>query len=160
MRAARLAAQYRNRFGEDAVIDVIGFRRYGHNELDEPTFTNPGMYAEVEKLPPPGEAFAARLVGSKQVDAEFIKSVEAAAQERLNAEFNATPVPAMTHLESEWEVRTDFVLLSLLIACAAVCALQYLEQSSNRSGSSKASQRWSLFHFDSRRIFAPQVGLC
>ena len=43
MRAARLAARYRAKFGEDAVIDVVGFRRHGHNELDEPSFTNPAM---------------------------------------------------------------------------------------------------------------------
>ncbi len=103
MRAARLAARFRQRFGEDAVVDVVGFRRYGHNELDEPTFTNPAMYAKIDTLAPPGVQYAQKLVKENVLQASAVEAVEKAALERLNKEFAAVPVPAMTHLEAEWE---------------------------------------------------------
>jgi 2-oxoglutarate dehydrogenase E1 component len=48
---ARLALDFRQTFGQDVVIDVFGFRRYGHNEGDEPSFTHPKMYRIIEKHP-------------------------------------------------------------------------------------------------------------
>lgn len=48
----RLAVEYRNKFHKDIMIDIIGYRYYGHNELDEPRFTQPMMYAKIEKMIP------------------------------------------------------------------------------------------------------------
>ena len=48
-RTAKLAIDYRQRFGKDIYIDLIGYRRLGHNELDEPRFTQPGMYAAIDR---------------------------------------------------------------------------------------------------------------
>ena len=50
--AARLAIAYRQRFGKDFLIDLVGYRRWGHNEGDEPAFTQPRMYATVSGHPP------------------------------------------------------------------------------------------------------------
>jgi 2-oxoglutarate dehydrogenase E1 component len=58
----RLAAAYRAKFGEDFLIDLIGYRRWGHNEGDDPSFTQPRTYALIEKKPTVRELFAAELV--------------------------------------------------------------------------------------------------
>ena len=47
-RAARLAFAYRERWGHDVLIDLIGYRRFGHNESDEPAYTQPEMYAQIK----------------------------------------------------------------------------------------------------------------
>ena len=62
MAAARLAVDYRYEFGEDIVIDLVGYRRYGHNEGDEPGYTQPLMYEEIARHPSVREQWAARLV--------------------------------------------------------------------------------------------------
>jgi 2-oxoglutarate dehydrogenase E1 component len=60
--AMRLATAYRARFGQDFLIDLIGYRRWGHNEGDDPAFTQPRIYAAVQKKPTVREQFAADLV--------------------------------------------------------------------------------------------------
>ena len=60
--AARLAHAYRQRFGKDFVIDLVGYRRWGHNEGDEPLFTQPVMYEIIKDHPTVHEVFARRLV--------------------------------------------------------------------------------------------------
>ena len=47
-KAGELAAKYRQRYGKDIVVDLICFRKHGHNELDDPTFTNPIMYKKIQ----------------------------------------------------------------------------------------------------------------
>jgi 2-oxoglutarate dehydrogenase E1 component len=59
--AIRLAAAYRERFDKDFLIDLVGYRRWGHNEGDDPSFTQPGMYATIGKKPTVRELFAADL---------------------------------------------------------------------------------------------------
>jgi 2-oxoglutarate dehydrogenase E1 component len=66
--AARLAFAYRNRFKKDIVVDVIGYRRYGHNEGDEPSFTQPRLYRTIKEHPPVRELFARKLVERSVVD--------------------------------------------------------------------------------------------
>ncbi len=46
-----IALEYREKFGKDIFIDVIGYRRYGHNELDQPNFTQPMMYKKIGNRP-------------------------------------------------------------------------------------------------------------
>src|SRR4051812_33188406 len=60
--AVRLAVAYRTRFGKDFLIDLIGYRRWGHNEGDEPSFTQPEMYRAIAELPTVREHFARDLV--------------------------------------------------------------------------------------------------
>src|SRR6185295_9830519 len=59
--AARLAFAYRAEFKRDFLIDLVGYRRYGHNEGDEPSFTQPVMYQKVNALPPVRQRWAAEL---------------------------------------------------------------------------------------------------
>ena len=67
--AVRLAMAYRERWGRDVVIDLIGYRRYGHNETDEPAYTQPTMAAEIKQHPPVSEIYAEKLVSDGIVTA-------------------------------------------------------------------------------------------
>ena len=53
---------YRERWGRDVVIDLIGYRRYGHNETDEPAYTQPKMAAQIKEHPPVSEIYAEQLI--------------------------------------------------------------------------------------------------
>jgi multifunctional 2-oxoglutarate metabolism enzyme len=59
--AVRLATDFRQTFGRDALIDLIGYRRFGHNETDEPAYTQPQMYELIKKHPPVRKLYAERL---------------------------------------------------------------------------------------------------
>ena len=58
VRVARLATEYRYRFGTDVVIDLIGYRRHGHSEVDDPTITQPLLYKKIKEHPPLWEIYA------------------------------------------------------------------------------------------------------
>jgi 2-oxoglutarate dehydrogenase E1 component len=60
--AVRLAFAFRQKFGHDVLIDLIGYRRFGHNEADEPAYTQPEMYQVIKKHPPVRELFARQLI--------------------------------------------------------------------------------------------------
>ncbi len=70
--AMRLAMAYRDRWCRDIVIDVIGYRRFGHNETDEPAYTQPTMAAEIKTHPPVSEIYAEQLIGEGTVSAEEV----------------------------------------------------------------------------------------
>ncbi len=72
--AIRLAMAYRERWARDIVIDLIGYRRYGHNETDEPAYTQPTMAALIKAHPPVSEIYADRLVKEGVVSAEEVES--------------------------------------------------------------------------------------
>src|SRR5438876_495110 len=66
--AVRLAMMYREKFHADVVIDLVGYRRYGHNEADEPAYTQPVMYERIKQTPSVREKYAAQLVSEGVVD--------------------------------------------------------------------------------------------
>jgi 2-oxoglutarate dehydrogenase E1 component len=77
--AIRLAMAYRERWGRDIVIDVIGYRRFGHNETDEPAYTQPAIAAKIKAHPPVSEIYAEKLIEEGTIARE---DVERARQER------------------------------------------------------------------------------
>jgi 2-oxoglutarate dehydrogenase E1 component len=86
--AARLAIAYRHRFKLDYVIDLVGYRRYGHNEGDEPAFTQPQIYQLVAAHPTVREKYAASLVDRGEItreDAEAMVQARMAALEQAYA---------------------------------------------------------------------------
>jgi 2-oxoglutarate dehydrogenase E1 component len=70
LEAARLAWEYRTRFRRDFLIDLVGYRRHGHNEGDEPSFTQPLMYKKIGAHPTVRETFAATLIAQGSVTQE------------------------------------------------------------------------------------------
>ncbi len=73
---ARLAFAYRQRFHKDVLIDLIGYRRWGHNEADEPTFTQPVMYRVISQHPTVRELWARRLVSEGVVTQDEVEAIE------------------------------------------------------------------------------------
>jgi 2-oxoglutarate dehydrogenase E1 component len=83
--AIRLAMAYRERWGRDIVIDVIGYRRYGHNETDEPAYTQPAIAAKIKAHPPVSEIYAEKLVDEGTIEREDVEG----AREGRHAEMRA-----------------------------------------------------------------------
>jgi 2-oxoglutarate decarboxylase len=81
--AARLAMMYREEFGNDVVIDLVGYRRYGHNEGDEPAYSQPGMYAVIEKHASARELYQAQLVDARVIGADDAEALVKEAQRDL-----------------------------------------------------------------------------
>jgi 2-oxoglutarate dehydrogenase E1 component len=75
--AARVATEYRQKFGKDVVLDIVCYRRYGHNEGDDPSFTQPLMYSKIGDMPSTMQKYAARLIAQGDLtQAEHDKRVE------------------------------------------------------------------------------------
>jgi 2-oxoglutarate dehydrogenase E1 component len=79
IQVTRLAMEFRQRFKQDVVIDMYCYRKYGHNEGDEPRFTQPLMYALIDKKPTVREVYVARLVAAGHISREEANTI---AQER------------------------------------------------------------------------------
>ncbi|MFW6284114.1 MAG: 2-oxoglutarate dehydrogenase E1 component, partial [Desulfosalsimonas sp.] len=72
---AKLACDYRMTFGKDVVMDVVCYRRYGHNEGDEPYFTQPLMYERIKSRPTPARVYAQQLVEQGVVDDNTVSDI-------------------------------------------------------------------------------------
>ncbi|BAV04580.1 2-oxoglutarate dehydrogenase E1 component [Filimonas lacunae] len=118
VKAVEIATDYRQRFNSDIYIDILCYRRHGHNEGDEPKFTQPNLYALIEKHPNPREVYIQYLLQNGEPDAqELAKEMEkkfwADLQERLD-EVRQKPIPYTFQKPEEWwrELRrsteTDF----------------------------------------------------
>jgi len=92
--ACKVAIEYRQKFKRDIVIDMWCYRRFGHNEGDEPSFTQPLMYAAIRQHPPVSEIYGTRLAGDRVVDQAWI--------DRNIAEFTAV-------LENEFEAAKSYL---------------------------------------------------
>ena len=87
--AAKVATEYRQQFGKDVVIDMFCYRRFGHNEGDDPTMTQPLMYARIKDQPTTREIYAKRLVEEGVATAEEVEGWVAEFAAFLDAEFEA-----------------------------------------------------------------------
>jgi 2-oxoglutarate dehydrogenase E1 component len=104
--AVRLAMAYRERFRKDVVVDLVGYRRFGHNEGDEPGYTQPLMYKTIESHPSLRTQYAERLVAEGVVSAEQASELDEAVQatmreahERLKAAIQAGTSPRQEEKE-------------------------------------------------------------
>jgi 2-oxoglutarate dehydrogenase E1 component len=85
--AARVATEFRQKFHKDVVLDIFCYRRFGHNEGDEPMFTNPQMYTSIRKQKSTLQLYTERLVRDGLIPEGEIEDMKAAFQARLNEEF-------------------------------------------------------------------------
>ena len=104
---AKLAVEFRQKFKRDIFVDIVCYRKYGHNESDEPRFTQPKLYEIINKHPNPREVYIKQLKEGEEMDTEVAKSMDKAFRkllsERLN-EVRQNPLPyKIQELEEEWK---------------------------------------------------------
>lgn len=85
--AMQMAFEYRQKFGKDVVIDLVCFRKHGHNEGDEPAFTQPGMYKEIETHPTVRDIYTKQLVRKGELTEEETEEIFAEFDELLREAF-------------------------------------------------------------------------
>jgi 2-oxoglutarate dehydrogenase E1 component len=102
---ARLAAEFRQRFKKDVVVDLWCYRRHGHNEGDEPSFTQPLMYRTIAQHPTTRQIYARRLLDEGVISEQEAQAAYDAFQERMNAAHEAAAGYKMNKadwLEGAW----------------------------------------------------------
>ncbi|MEO1279836.1 MAG: 2-oxoglutarate dehydrogenase E1 component, partial [Planctomycetota bacterium] len=86
--ACELAADWRSKFKSDVVLDLVCYRRHGHNEIDEPSFTQPQMYAQIKNHPSTLQLYKNRLLEEGTLTQAEVDQMEAAVLKVLNEEFD------------------------------------------------------------------------
>lgn len=71
----KIAVEYRQTFSKDIFVDIIGYRRYGHNEQDQPSFTQPMMYQEIGKRPNIYNLYKTKVLESGEIDEKTATSL-------------------------------------------------------------------------------------
>ena len=117
--AAQSAVEYRRRFGNDVVINLVGFRRHGHNEVDEPRFTNPALYKGVDSQESFPTRYGEQLVKDNVITKEDQEGIRNRARAHLEKQFEAAKqlaagegsfsmqAPGMKHRENPGDVVKD-----------------------------------------------------
>jgi 2-oxoglutarate dehydrogenase E1 component len=84
---SELAAEFRKQFSQDVVVDMVCYRRHGHNEIDEPSFTQPKMYKAITQHPTTREIYTQKLIEKGLVTAEDVASIADRYEEKLQQEY-------------------------------------------------------------------------
>jgi len=103
--AFEMAVEWRQEFGEDCIIDMICYRRYGHNELDQPMYTQPLMYHKINKHKDTTEIFGNELVSKGVCTQQDITDIKKMVNDTLESEFQAAKsweTPNNDWLSSRW----------------------------------------------------------
>ena len=105
--AMQIATEYRQKFGKDVFIDLLCYRKYGHNEGDEPRFTQPLLYKAISKHKNPREIYNQKLMSEGVVEANIAKEMEAEfkllLQDRFDESKEVEKAFITPFLEQEWE---------------------------------------------------------
>jgi len=105
--AMLFALDFRMQFGRDVFIDLLGYRKYGHNEGDEPRFTQPVLYKLIAKHRNPRDIYAEKLISAGIVDAAYLTKIENEYKDNLDENLQASRKKDLTiikpFLQDEWE---------------------------------------------------------
>lgn len=102
--ACEIAVGWRQRWGSDIIVEIVGYRRYGHNELDDPSFTSPRMYKAIGAHPRAADIFAAQLIAAGQVSPAEV----AEWRDKLRGELEEAYTAARTQAReagNEWKLK-------------------------------------------------------
>jgi len=97
-----VAAEFRQAFGKDVVVDIVGFRRHGHNEIDEPSFTQPLMYKRIKKHPDVLQIYSQRLIAEGRMTVEAVEERKRIALEAFNAALEKAKSPDYRPPPTSW----------------------------------------------------------
>ena len=101
------ALDYRMQFGSDVFIDLLGYRKYGHNEGDEPRFTQPKLYKIIAKHKNPRDIYAEKLIAEGIIDENYVKGLEdkykAMLEENLEASRKKDLTIITPFMQNEWQ---------------------------------------------------------
>jgi len=105
--AIRLAMEYRQEFNSDVFIDLLGYRKYGHNEGDEPRFTQPMLYKAIAAHANPREIYNQKLITAGSVEADLAKEMDkefrGMLQQKLESAKAAEASPVTNFIRNTWE---------------------------------------------------------
>ncbi|MFO7745167.1 MAG: 2-oxoglutarate dehydrogenase E1 component [Psychroflexus sp.] len=105
--AMNFALQYRMEFGRDVFIDLLGYRKYGHNEGDEPRFTQPKLYKAISEHKNPRDIYANKLIEEGVIDDKYLNELEEKIKTKLNEEYEVSKKEENARvtkiLQEEWE---------------------------------------------------------
>ncbi len=105
--AMLFALDFRMQFGRDVFVDLLGYRKYGHNEGDEPRFTQPVLYKIIAKHQNPRDIYAAKLLAQGVIDGNFVKNLEASYKQDLDQNLEASRKKDLTiitpFMQNEWQ---------------------------------------------------------
>lgn len=82
-----MAGLYRQEFGHDVVVDLIGYRKFGHNELDQPSFTQPMMYKQIAKMTPVARLYEQELLENGTIDSTKLAQMKKAIRDEMESEY-------------------------------------------------------------------------
>ena len=104
--AIAFALDFRMQFGRDVFIDLLGYRKYGHNEGDEPRFTQPVLYKIIAKHKNPRDLYAAKLLADGVIDSTYVKGLEVEYKSRMEVNLEASRKKDLTiitpFMKNEW----------------------------------------------------------
>ena len=86
--AMEMALEFRMKFKSDIFIDLLGYRKYGHNEGDEPRFTQPKLYKAISKHQNPKDIYVSQLIKEGSIDKNYVNEITTEFKNMLNAEFD------------------------------------------------------------------------
>ncbi|TAI47097.1 2-oxoglutarate dehydrogenase E1 component [Flagellimonas allohymeniacidonis] len=105
--ASTFALEYRMRYKRDIFLDLLGYRKYGHNEGDEPKFTQPLLYKSISKHKNPRDIYAERLMAEGIIDKDYVKTLEAEYKKSLEEDLLDSRKIEKTRItpfmQDEWE---------------------------------------------------------
>ncbi|PCJ29282.1 MAG: 2-oxoglutarate dehydrogenase E1 component [Rickettsiales bacterium] len=133
--ATKIACDYRTKFGRDVVVDIVCYRKYGHNEGDEPMYTQGQMYNIIKTKQTPAAIYAEKLVSQALVDAEYYPGLKQTFKTLLDSEFAQVEEykPRAQWLEGHWsgfersndaKLTTGIKQAELKKLCKSLCTIE------------------------------------
>jgi len=105
--AMLFALDFRMEFGRDVFLDILGYRKYGHNEGDEPRFTQPKLYKIIAKHRNPRDIYSEKLIADGVIDTSYVKSLEEQYKKVLEENLEASRKKELTiitaFMQNEWD---------------------------------------------------------